>query len=70
MLAASDIRKVMEAVSTSEMSVDFYQTTRRNNPEDGHRHTRRCENMRSHKDDFAGHMDRIISGIHRVLRYQ
>jgi hypothetical protein len=26
----------MEAASTSETSVNFYQTTRRNNPEDSH----------------------------------
>jgi hypothetical protein len=26
----------MEAASTSETSVNFYQTTRRNNPEDNH----------------------------------
>jgi hypothetical protein len=29
----------MEAARTSEMSVNFYQTTRRNNPEDSHLHT-------------------------------
>jgi hypothetical protein len=28
----------MEAVSTSETSVNFYQTTRRYNPEDSHLH--------------------------------
>jgi hypothetical protein len=27
---------MMEAASTSEISVNFYQTTRRNNPEDSH----------------------------------
>jgi hypothetical protein len=27
---------VMEAVNTSETSVNFYKTTRRNNPEDNH----------------------------------
>jgi hypothetical protein len=27
---------MMEAASTSEMSVNFYQTTRRNNAEDSH----------------------------------
>jgi hypothetical protein len=40
MLAASFIRAmitlIMEAASTSETSVNFYQTTRRNNPEDSH----------------------------------
>jgi hypothetical protein len=29
---------MMEAASTSEMSVDFYQTRRRYNPEDSHLH--------------------------------
>jgi hypothetical protein len=29
----------MEAVSTAEMSVNIYQTTRRNIPEDSHLHT-------------------------------
>jgi hypothetical protein len=28
----------MKAVNTSEISVDFYQTTRRNIPDDGHIH--------------------------------
>jgi hypothetical protein len=31
---------MMEAASTSKMSVHFCQTTRRNNPEDSHLHTR------------------------------
>jgi hypothetical protein len=39
----------MEAVKTSETSVNFYQPTRRNNPEDSHLHTRRRENLKSHK---------------------
>jgi hypothetical protein len=29
---------MMEAASTSETSVNFYQTTRRNTPEDSHLH--------------------------------
>jgi hypothetical protein len=33
------IALMMEAASTSEMSVNFYQTTRRNNPEYSHLHT-------------------------------
>jgi hypothetical protein len=36
---------MMEAVSTS---VNFYETTQRNNPEDGNFHTRRHENLKSH----------------------
>jgi hypothetical protein len=35
-LAASIIALRMAAASTSETSVNFYQTTRRNNPEDSH----------------------------------
>jgi hypothetical protein len=35
-LVASIIRAMMEAAITSEMSVNFYQTTWRNNPEDSH----------------------------------
>jgi hypothetical protein len=37
----------MEAESTSETSVKFYQTSRRYNPEDSHLHTRRRENLKS-----------------------
>jgi hypothetical protein len=39
---------MMEAASTSKTSVNFYQTTRRNTPEDSHLHTRRLENLKSH----------------------
>jgi hypothetical protein len=51
MLASSIIALMMEEASTSETWVNFYQTTRRNNPEDSHLQTRRCENLKSH-DDF------------------
>jgi hypothetical protein len=40
---------MVEAASTSETLVNFYQTTRRNNPEDSHVHTRRRENLKSHE---------------------
>jgi hypothetical protein len=40
---------VVEAASTYEMLVNFYQTTRRNKPEDSQLHTRRRENLKSHK---------------------
>jgi hypothetical protein len=47
-LAASIIiALMMEAASTSETSVNVYQTTRRNNPGDSHLHTRRRENLKS-----------------------
>jgi hypothetical protein len=39
---------MMEAASTSETLVNFYQTTWHDNPEDSHLHTRRCENLKSH----------------------
>jgi hypothetical protein len=38
----------MEATSTSETTVNFYQTTRRYNPEDSHLHTHRRENLKSY----------------------
>jgi hypothetical protein len=38
---------MMEAASTSETLVNFYQTTWRNIPEDSHLHTRRRENLKS-----------------------
>jgi hypothetical protein len=38
---------MMEAASTSEMSVNFYETTWRKNPEDSHLHIRRRENLKS-----------------------
>jgi hypothetical protein len=41
-------RKCVEAASTSETSVNFYQSTRRNIPEDSHLHTCRRENLKSH----------------------
>jgi hypothetical protein len=39
---------MMEAASTSETSVNFYETTRCNNSEDSHLHIRRHENLKSH----------------------
>jgi hypothetical protein len=39
---------MMEAASTSETSINFYQTTRRCNPEDSQLHTRRRENLKSY----------------------
>jgi hypothetical protein len=39
---------MMEAASTSETSVNFQQTFRRNRPEDSHLHTRRRENLKCH----------------------
>jgi hypothetical protein len=47
LLTASIISAMMEAVSTSEKSVNFYQTTRLNIPENSHLHIRRRENLKS-----------------------
>jgi hypothetical protein len=41
------ITLMMEEASTYETSVNFYQTTRGNNPDDSHLHTRRRENLKS-----------------------
>jgi hypothetical protein len=38
----------MEAARTSETLVNFYQTTRRYNPEDSHLHSHRRENLKSY----------------------
>jgi hypothetical protein len=46
---------IMKAVSISEASVDFYQTIRRNIPENGHFHTRRRENPKSHQVTVKHH---------------
>jgi hypothetical protein len=39
---------MMEAARTSETSVNFYQTTRRYNPEDSHLRTYRRDNLKSY----------------------
>jgi hypothetical protein len=38
----------MQAASTSETSVNFYQSTRRSSPQDSHLHTCRRENLQSY----------------------
>jgi hypothetical protein len=40
---------MMEAARTSETLVNFYQTTRRYNPEESHLRTHRRENLKSYK---------------------
>jgi hypothetical protein len=55
-LAVSEIKKMshllialmMEAARTSEMSVNYYQTTQFNIPEDSNLNTRRRENLNYH----------------------
>jgi hypothetical protein len=46
--AASIMALMMEAASTPEKLVNFYQTTQRNNPEDSHIHTHHHENLKSY----------------------
>jgi hypothetical protein len=41
---------MIEAGSTSKASINFYQTTRCNIPEDRHHHTRRRENLKYHNE--------------------
>jgi hypothetical protein len=44
------IALMMEAARTSETSVNFYQTTRRYNPEDSHLRTHRRKNLKSYEE--------------------
>jgi hypothetical protein len=48
-LLTAHITLMMKAASTSGTSVNFYQTTRLNIPEDSHLHIRRRENLKSHQ---------------------
>jgi hypothetical protein len=56
---------MMETESTSETSVKFYPTTRRNIPEDSHLHSRRRENLSLTKINFFP-----ISNHHIVKAYR
>jgi hypothetical protein len=47
LIASITRAKMMEPVSTSETSVNFYQTTWRSIPEDSHLYIRRYVNMKS-----------------------
>jgi sorbitol-specific phosphotransferase system component IIA len=52
----------IQTVSTTEMQINFYQTTRRNIPEDSHIHTRGRENLKSHQEgDFFVTMSSCFS---------
>jgi hypothetical protein len=48
LIASMIITLMIEAVSTSETPVSFYQTTRRNIPEHTHRHIRHRENLKTY----------------------
>jgi hypothetical protein len=62
------IALMMEASSTSETSVNFYQTTRRNNTEDSHLRTRRRKNLKSHKvSHYKDQLVNVVAGNNRYL---
>ena len=42
----------MQAVGTSEMSLQFYQTTQYHIPEDSNLIVHCCENLKSHQNSF------------------
>jgi hypothetical protein len=56
---------MMEAACASETSVNFYQTTRRKNPEDSHLHTRRRENLKC--QNFSYFADHIVNKYNPML---
>jgi hypothetical protein len=47
------IALMMEAAMSSETLVNFYQTTRRYNPEDSHLRTNRRQNLKSYLNPLA-----------------
>jgi hypothetical protein len=62
-LAASIIRamsEMMETTSISETSVNFYEITRRNIPEDSHFHSKCCSGNLAGRDDLR---DPDIDGV-------
>jgi hypothetical protein len=52
---------IIRAISISETSVNFYQTTRRSNPEDSHLHIHRRENLKSHRITYIVKFMEIIN---------
>jgi hypothetical protein len=50
------IALMMEAARTSETLVNFYQTTRRYNPEFSHLRTHRRENLKSYLELFVSYI--------------
>jgi hypothetical protein len=60
------IALMVEAARTSEMSVNVYQTTWRNIPEDSHLHTCHRENLKSHWYIFFFNIHRKMMKRHRL----
>jgi hypothetical protein len=62
--ATSEIRAIVEAPSKSEMLVNVYESTRRNNPEDGHLHTHRRQKLKGHVHEVSLNLcDAILKNI-------
>jgi hypothetical protein len=61
-LSGHIIALLMEAVITCETSVKFYKTARRDILEDRHLHSRRRENLKTHRNDFINLSRRKASG--------
>jgi hypothetical protein len=61
---------MMEAASASETSVNFYQTTGRNNPEDSRLHNRRRENLKSHIINNIFTLLTVSQDYYAILSYR
>jgi hypothetical protein len=57
----------MEAICSSETSVDFQRTTQRYIPEDGTLHNHRCENLKSYITKLFSKIWGVHSGIWKLL---
>jgi hypothetical protein len=71
LLAASIIRLIalmMGAASTSETTVNFYQTTRRNNAKNSQLHTRRRENIKFRLSDLFILLQQNPEAQHRFFQ--
>jgi hypothetical protein len=62
------IAVMMEAARTSEMLVNFYQTTRRYNPEDSYLRTHCHENLKSYTGDVQFHCTPVVSSVSDACR--
>jgi hypothetical protein len=58
------IALMMEAASTSVTSVNLYQTTQRNNPEDSHLHICCWKNLKSHEVVYFSEFTFLFSSIY------
>jgi hypothetical protein len=69
-LAVSNISLMMEAASTSATSVHFYQTARRNKPEDSNLHIRRRKNLKYHSAKTKqARSTKFVFPFHDITQY-